>query len=85
MTLTTKELASPDHLNCHIDTVRRLAKAGIIPAIKVGREYRFDWDDVKAALAPASASDGWDAVRAKLATTPADPWVNPRRRTPRAA
>lgn len=64
MTLTAKELASKDYLDCHIDTVRRLARTGAIPAMKVGTDYRFEWEDVKSALTP----------------TRVDPWANPRAR-----
>lgn len=69
MTLTSMELASKDYLDCHIDTVRRLARTGRIPAIKIGPDYRFEWDDVKAALTPEKI----------------DAWVNPRARKRRAA
>lgn len=62
--ITAAELAAPEHLNCSIDTVYRLARSGEIPSMKVRSEYRFDWDDVKKALTPEKV----------------DPWFNPRRR-----
>ena len=62
--ITAAELAGPEHLNCSIDKVYRLARAGEIPCVKVGSDYRFEWDDVKAALTP----------------TRVDPWANPRAR-----
>lgn len=62
--ITAAELASAEHLNCSIDTVYRMARAGEIPSTKVRSEYRFDWEDVKAALTPVKV----------------DPWYNPRRR-----
>jgi excisionase family DNA binding protein len=34
------------YLNLHVRTISRLAKKGLIPALKVGRRWRFD----KAAL-----------------------------------
>lgn len=60
--ITARELAAEEHLNCSIDKVYRLARSGEIPSVKVGTDYRFDWDDVKAALTPAKT----------------DPWANPR-------
>ncbi|REJ06306.1 helix-turn-helix domain-containing protein [Microbacterium bovistercoris] len=65
--LTTDELASPEYLNCHPDTVRAKARRGDIPFFKVGTEYRFDWEDVKKALTPEKV----------------DPWINPRSRQAR--
>jgi excisionase family DNA binding protein len=63
--LTTYGLA--ERLGCHPDTVRRMARTGDIPFMKIGVDYRFAWDDVKAALTPVKV----------------DPWVNPRARKPR--
>lgn len=67
--ITAAELASPDYLNCSVSKVYRLARAGDIPSIKVGSDYRFDWDDVKQALTPVRI----------------DTWANPRARRRRAA
>ena len=39
-------------LGCSDETVRRLAKAGKIPAIKLGRERRYDPEAVVKALTP---------------------------------
>jgi len=38
-TLTPKETGL--YLNLHVRTIRRLAKNGLIPALKVGRGWRF--------------------------------------------
>lgn len=62
--ITAAELASPEYLKCSVTKVYRMARAGTIPAVKIGTEYRFEWDDVKAALTPARV----------------DPWANPRAR-----
>lgn len=62
--ITARELADPAHLNCSVSKVYRLARAGEIPAVKVGTDYRFDWEDVKTALTPVRV----------------DPWANPRSR-----
>lgn len=62
--ITAAELASSDYLDCSISTVYRMARAGTIPTVKVGTDYRFEWEDVKAALTP----------------TRVDPWANPRAR-----
>lgn len=47
--LTCREMA--DHLGCCEQTMRNLARAGRVPAIKVGVAFRFDRDAVVAALA----------------------------------
>ena len=62
--ITAAELAAPEHLNCSVDKVYRMARAGQIPFIKVGTDYRFDPADVKVALTPERV----------------DPWANPRAR-----
>jgi excisionase family DNA binding protein len=43
-------LAGEDYLDCSRDTVYRMARAGEIPHIRIGREYRFDPDAVKQKL-----------------------------------
>lgn len=49
--------AAAKHLDLSEDTVRAHAKAGIIPAIKIGSRWRFDLEQVDAYLkAPA---DPW--------------------------
>lgn len=67
--ITARELAAPDLLNCSLDKVYRMARKGEIPAVKVGTEYRFDWDEVKTALTAKHV----------------DPWVNPRARRRRSS
>jgi excisionase family DNA binding protein len=46
--LSIEELAK--RLNCHPSTVRRLAKLGRLPALRIGTLYRFDFDSVMKAL-----------------------------------
>jgi excisionase family DNA binding protein len=40
-----KEILTPieagEYLNLHVQTIHRLAKNGLIPALKVGRRWRF--------------------------------------------
>ena len=47
--LSIEELAK--RLNCHPSTVRRLAKLGRLPALRIGTLYRFDFQAVMKALA----------------------------------
>ena len=47
--LSIEELAK--RLNCHPSTVRRLAKLGRLPALRIGSMYRFDFEAVMKALA----------------------------------
>ncbi|MEW9534149.1 helix-turn-helix domain-containing protein [Microbispora sp. NPDC049125] len=42
--LTTKELASK--LGLSAQTVRRMANAGQIPALRTGKDYRYSWNAV---------------------------------------
>lgn len=50
--ITTKELA--DRLRVSPMTVYRLVKSGGIPHIRVGKNFRFAWDDVAATLEETS-------------------------------
>jgi excisionase family DNA binding protein len=54
---TTDTLLSIDELamrlNCHPSTIRRLAKLGRLPALRIGTLYRFDFEAVMKALAKA--------------------------------
>jgi len=43
--LTVQEVAN--YLRIDIRTVYRLAKRGDIPCIKIGRQWRFNRDDIK--------------------------------------
>jgi len=54
--VTTKELA--ESLNCSQRTVRRMAAAGEIPAVKVRSEYRFNVNAVSVALSRAPGKAG---------------------------
>ncbi|MBU1566054.1 MAG: helix-turn-helix domain-containing protein [Proteobacteria bacterium] len=38
--LNTKETAA--YLKVHVETIRRLARDGDIPAFKIGKDWRFD-------------------------------------------
>ncbi|MEZ0071649.1 helix-turn-helix domain-containing protein [Planotetraspora sp. GP83] len=42
--LTTKELAAK--LGLSAQTVRRMANAGQIPALRTGKDYRYSWNAV---------------------------------------
>ena len=46
--LSIEELAK--RLNCHPSTVRRMAKLGRLPALRIGALYRFDFEAVMKAL-----------------------------------
>lgn len=46
--LSIDELAK--RLNCHPSTIRRMAKLGRLPALRVGALYRFDFEAVIKAL-----------------------------------
>jgi excisionase family DNA binding protein len=52
--MTTAELAQQLHLN--EETVRKLARARVIPCIRLVRTLRFDLEAVEAAIAKASAA-----------------------------
>lgn len=47
--ISAEELA--DWLGCATQTVRKMAKHGVIPALRVGSTYRFQPEAVEAALA----------------------------------
>ena len=47
--VTTREAAQV--IGCHIQTLRRMAAAGRVPAIRVGRDFRFQLNKVLTALA----------------------------------
>lgn len=55
--LTTQQVA--DMLRVCRDTVRKLARAGEIPAVRVLRAYRFRQDEVEAWL----SRKAWERVR----------------------
>lgn len=66
--ITAYTLADKEHLSCSVAKVYRMARTGSIPFVKVGAEYRFDWDEVRTALTPVKV----------------DPWANPRARRRRS-
>lgn len=43
--LNAKEAA--DYLKAHVETVRRMARRGEIPAFKVGKDWRFHKDALR--------------------------------------
>jgi excisionase family DNA binding protein len=60
--LSTAELAEQLHLGP--ETIRRLARARVIPAVRICRVLRFDFEAVEQAL--ARASEPAPGRRAKL-------------------
>ena len=54
--LTTDEVL--DYLHVNLRTVYRLIKAGKIPAVRVGRQWRFRKTDIDAWLVSQQAADG---------------------------
>lgn len=50
--------------------IRDMARKGLIPAVKVGRTWRFDLDDVNAAIKATSSGYGELTTNAQ----DADPW-----------
>ncbi len=53
--LTTDEVL--DYLHVNLRTVYRLIKAGKIPAVRVGRQWRFRKTDIDAWLVSQQAAD----------------------------
>lgn len=51
--VTATELA--DTLRCSVETIYRMARRGQIPTIRIGREYRFFTEEVKARLSAKPA------------------------------
>jgi excisionase family DNA binding protein len=52
--LNPKELAK--RLKMHVKTVYAKAKAGDLPGLKIGGEWRFDWEDVVRFLKSSSSN-----------------------------
>lgn len=57
--LTTAELATK--LGLSTQTIRRMANAGQIPALKTGKDYRFLWSAVLDVLRQAHPGEGGTA------------------------
>lgn len=53
--LTTDQLA--DRLGMAPDTISRLARAGRLPGFRAGRDWRFYWPAVTAALARGDVAE----------------------------
>ncbi|UCD71051.1 MAG: helix-turn-helix domain-containing protein [Syntrophobacterales bacterium] len=60
--LTVQEVAN--YLRIDIRTVYRLAKRGDIPCIKIGRQWRFNRDDIKELIsrAPRNKESGKSGI-----------------------
>jgi DNA binding domain, excisionase family len=56
--LTTKELAAK--LGLSAQTVRRMANAGQIPALRTGKDYRYSWSAVLDVLRQPHPISGGD-------------------------
>lgn len=54
-TLSAEQVAA--HFGVTAETVRAKARADVIPGYRLGRTWRFDLDEVKAALKPST--DPW--------------------------
>jgi excisionase family DNA binding protein len=67
--LTTEEVL--EYLQVNLRTVYRLIKAGKIPAVRVGRQWRFRKRDIDAWLDSQRPRGGSRAAAAAPATTPA--------------
>lgn len=68
--LTTEEVL--DYLNVNLRTVYRLIKAGKIPAVRVGRQWRFRKSDIDAWLESQQAPSAPPAARVRPAPRPSD-------------
>lgn len=67
--LSSLEVAA--NLNCSTATVLRLARDNKIPSIRLGKQYRFEWAAVQAALAapkPSWAQPARSASRKRVAS-----------------
>jgi excisionase family DNA binding protein len=69
--LTTEEVL--EYLQVNLRTVYRLIKAGKIPAVRVGRQWRFRKRDIDAWLDSQRPRGGSRAAAAPSATAPARP------------
>jgi excisionase family DNA binding protein len=74
--LTTEEVL--EYLQVNLRTVYRLIKAGKIPAVRVGRQWRFRKRDIDAWLESQRASTPSPAIAPPPPTTTTDPQVHPR-------
>jgi len=66
--LTTEEVL--EYLNVNLRTVYRLIKAGKIPAVRVGRQWRFSKSDIDEWLARQTAADSGDSEQPAGRLTP---------------
>src|SRR6516225_2868561 len=74
--LTTEEVL--EYLQVNLRTVYRLIKAGKIPAVRVGRQWRFRKRDIDAWLDSQRPRGGSRAVPAAAATRPVAGTARPR-------
>ena len=66
--LTTEEVL--EYLNVNLRTVYRLIRAGKIPAVRVGRQWRFRKSDIDEWLARQTAVDSTDSEQPVRSSTP---------------
>src|SRR5690349_15070945 len=71
--LTTEEVL--EYLQVNLRTVYRLIKAGKIPAVRVGRQWRFRKRDIDAWLDSQRARGGARAASGTAAPAPSPPRV----------
>ncbi|MFB4298447.1 helix-turn-helix domain-containing protein [Actinomadura sp. NTSP31] len=70
--LTTAELATK--LGLSPQTVRRMANAGQIPALKTGKDFRYSWEAVRQVLRqPHQQGDAADDPQTDQPARPAQP------------
>ena len=68
--MTTKELAK--YLTLHQITIRNYAAGGKIPAIRIGRVWRFDRDTIDRWIAGGQNNPGTDEHSSKKSTPKKD-------------
>ena len=80
-TMTSEEVA--DYLRTNIETIKRMARDGRLPAAKLGRNWRFRKTDIDEWLA-TGGSEYEDLVEEGLAAVTAERKAAGRRRVPLA-
>jgi len=76
--MTVEEVAK--YLGLSKPTVYKLARRGEIPAVKVGRSWRFHREAVELAVLPPSSWEGWLVrLRERLETPPSEEELAQRR------
>ncbi|MCW2940118.1 MAG: DNA-binding protein [Actinomycetia bacterium] len=75
--LTTQELAA--RLGLSPQTVRRMAHAGQLPALKTGKDFRYSWETVRDVLRRGAGDLEPEQIIANLVESrelPTDLWMN---------